>query len=129
MQRITQNSCETSSCNGLVYHRMANTRRLHWRPSSLMLCSGQGQLEQDAQGCVQSGFQCLHEWRVYNISEQPEQVLSYSHRKKKQTCFLMFRQNLLCFSLWPLPLVLSLGTTERAWHCLLYIFPSGIYIH
>ena len=29
-------------------------------------------------------------------------------------CFLMFRGNLLCFSLCPLPLVLSLGTTEKS---------------
>jgi len=28
--------------------------------------------------------------------------------------FLMFRQNFLCFSLCPLPLVLSLGTTEKS---------------
>ena len=29
-------------------------------------------------------------------------------------CFLMFRQSLLCFSLCPLPLVLSLGSTEKS---------------
>ena len=29
-------------------------------------------------------------------------------------CLLMFRANLLCFSLCPLPLVLSLGTTEES---------------
>ena len=29
-------------------------------------------------------------------------------------CFLMFRGNLPCFSLCPLPLVLSLGTTEQS---------------
>ena len=28
--------------------------------------------------------------------------------------FLMFRGNLLCFSLCPLPLVLSLGTTDKS---------------
>jgi len=28
--------------------------------------------------------------------------------------FLMFRRNFLCFSLCPLPLVLSLGTTEKS---------------
>ncbi|KAK4817104.1 hypothetical protein QYF61_027967 [Mycteria americana] len=33
------------------------------------------------------------------------------HTGKK--CFLRFRRNLLCFSLCPLPLVLSLGTTEK----------------
>jgi len=28
--------------------------------------------------------------------------------------FLIFRRNFLCFSLCPLPLVLSLGTTEKS---------------
>ena len=31
-----------------------------------------------------------------------------------RTCFLIFRGNLLCFSLWPWPLVLSLSTTEKS---------------
>ena len=31
-----------------------------------------------------------------------------------KNCFLMFRRNLPCFSLWPLPLVLSLGITKNS---------------
>jgi len=36
-------------------------------------------------------------------------------------CFLMFRENFLCFSLCPFPLVLSLGTTEKS------LAPSFLY--
>ena len=42
---------------------------------------------------------------------QPVPGLSHPYSKK---CFPMFRGNLLCFSVCPLPLVLSLGTTEKS---------------
>lgn len=38
-------------------------------------------------------------------------ALSHSHSRK---CFLMFRVSLLCFSLCPLPLSLSLSTTKKS---------------
>jgi len=43
--------------------------------------------------------------------------------------FLMFRRKFLCFSLCPLPLVLSLGTTKRVWPHPLDTHPSDIYKH
>jgi len=54
--------------------------------------------------------------QVFNISREGDSTTSLWNlfqcsvtlRVKK---FLMFRQNFLCFSLCPLPLVLSLGTT------------------
>ena len=65
--------------------------------------------------------------RVLNISREGESTTplgnlfqsSVTLRGKK--FFLMFSWNFLCFSLCPLPLVLSLGTTEKSlapssWH-------------
>ena len=37
-------------------------------------------------------------------------------------CFLMFKRNLLCLSLCPLPLVLSLGTAEKS------LAPSSLHL-
>lgn len=42
-------------------------------------------------------------------------------------CFLMFRWNILCFIVWPLALILSLGTTGKSLTRFCGIF-SGIYI-
>lgn len=39
----------------------------------------------------------------------------------------MFRQNLLSYSLFPLSIVLSLGTTQRVWPYSLEIHTSDIY--
>jgi len=58
--------------------------------------------------------------RVLNISREGDSTTylgslfqcSVTLRVKK--FFLMFRWNFLCFSLSPLPLVLSLGTTEKS---------------
>lgn len=52
--------------------------------------------------------------KEYNLSEQPVPVSSHP---ESRMCFLMFRGNLLYFSLFPLPLVLSLGERARP-HCL-----------
>jgi len=127
MQRVTQNSCQTSACNGLVYHRMADVRRLHWRPSSLVLCSGQGQLEQDAQDCVQSGFQHIQGWRVRNIGEQPVPGLVYLHCKKSvclcsdRICCVSFCAHCLLPCHW--------APLKRAWLCFLCTLSAGICIH
>ena len=53
--------------------------------------------------------------------ETPQCQCSVTITVKK--CHLMFRQNLLCFNLCRLPLVVSLDTSERAWLCLLYAPP------
>jgi len=49
--------------------------------------------------------------RIHNLPGQPVPGLHHFRGKK---FFLMFRWNFLCFSLCPLPLVLSLGTTEKS---------------
>jgi len=41
-------------------------------------------------------------------------VSDFSEKLAAKTCFLMFRGNLLCLSLCPLPLVLSLGATAKS---------------
>lgn len=41
----------------------------------------------------------------------------------------MFRRTLLCFSLIPWPLVLSLGTTEKRLAPASYTLPSGFHVH
>ena len=56
-------------------------------------------------------FEYLQGGALHSFSGQPVPVLSHSHGGK---AFLMFRGNLLCFSLCPLPLVLPLGTTEKS---------------
>jgi len=61
----------------------------------------------------------LSRW-VLNISREGESTTSLgslfqcSVTLRGKKFFLMFRQNFLCFSLCPLPLVLSLGTTEKS---------------
>lgn len=68
----------------------------------------QGNLGLIAHGYVQTAFENLQGGRLYNISGQ---YLSHITVKK---CFLTYKGNLLCFSLGPLFLVLSLGTTEKS---------------
>jgi len=58
--------------------------------------------------------------RVLNISREgdsttsPDNLFQCSVTIRGKKFFFMFRRNLLCFSLCPLPLVLSLGTTEKS---------------
>ena len=79
-----------------------------WRPNP---CSKQGQQEQVAQDCVQLGFDCLQGWRLCSLPGQPVLVLDYPDSKK---VISYVRWNFLYFNLCPLPLVLSLGTTEKS---------------
>lgn len=62
-----------------------------------------------AQDCVQLAFECLWQRRCPSLSG-PLVLVLLSWWKS----FLMFRENLLCFSLSPLPLVPSLGTTKKS---------------
>jgi len=61
----------------------------------------------------------LSRW-VLNISREGDSTISLgslgqgSVTLREKKFFLMFRRNLLCLSLCPLPLVLSLGTTEKS---------------
>lgn len=59
-------------------------------------------------------------------TELPVKALSHSHNRKR---FLMFSVSLLCFSLCPLPLSLSLIITKKSLAPSSFIFPPGIYTH
>jgi len=62
----------------------------------------------------------LHLWRLLSASKDADATTSLGNLCQclvtltVKKCFLMFRGNLLCFSLCPLPLVLSLGTTKKS---------------
>jgi len=67
----------------------------------------QGQLEQAAQ----VGSEYLQEWRLHNLSGQPMPVPGHPYGEKVFSCV---QNELRGFSLYPLPLVLSLDTTEKS---------------
>lgn len=48
---------------------------------------------------------------------------------QQNSCFLMFKGNLLYFSLCPLRFILSLGNTEKSLGTLSYFCPSNVYEH
>jgi len=58
--------------------------------------------------------------QVLNISREGDSTTSLGSQfqcsvtLRVKKLFLMFRRNFMCFSLCPLPLVLSLGTTEKS---------------
>ena len=70
----------------------------------------QGHLQQAAQDRIQAGLEYLQRRRLHNLPGQPVPGLRHPQREE---VLPMFSWNFLCFSLCPLPLVLSLGTTEN----------------
>jgi len=114
-----QNTCnsleplQTCSClcSESQNHRIVGVGRDLCGSSSPTLLPKQGYLQQAAQDPVQAGLEYLQRRRLHNLPGQPVQG-SVTLRGKK--FLLMFRRNFLCFSLCPLPLVLSLGTTEKS---------------
>ena len=85
----------------------------------------QGQSEQIAQYHVQSSLKHLQGQRPQNTSEYPVPVFDQLHRKKEK---VSLKQNFLCFSLCPLPLVLSLGTTGK-WLAPFSLHPPFRYVY
>ena len=73
-------------------------------------CSKTDQLQQVTQDCVLLGFYYLWGWRLYSLLGDLFQCLIILTVKN---LFLMFKQNFLCFNLWPLHLILSLDTTKN----------------
>lgn len=69
----------------------------------------EGSVEQVAQDHVQSDFEYLHRWNLYNLC-QP--VPAFDHTDSKS--FLVFVFNLMGFNLCWLLLVVSLGTAEKS---------------
>jgi len=79
-----------------------------WRSSGPIPLLKQGHLEPLAQE---------HVWTAWSISKDGDPTTSLGKLPQcsvtltVKKCFLMFRGNLLCFSLCPLPLVLSVDTS------------------
>jgi len=92
-------------------HSMFEIGKDLWRSSCPTALLKQHHLEPVAQGYVQMAFKYLYGSRLYNQSVQAVPMISHPMRVKK--IFLIFRWHFLCFSLCPLPLFLSLGTTEK----------------
>jgi len=90
---------------------MVGVGRDLWESSSPTPLPNQGHLQQAAQDLVQVGFEYLQRRRIHNL---PGSLFQCSVTLRGKKFFLMFRRNFLCFSLCPLPLVLSLGTTEKS---------------
>lgn len=81
-----------------------------------------GHLEKVAQDCVQMDFEGLKGGRLHYLSVHTVPVHSKS-------VFCSDGTTLLCFSLCPLPMVLSQGTTENTCLHLLCTLNSGISKH
>jgi len=92
-------------------HRLFQIGRDLWRtpgPSPLLK---QGHLELLVQDHVQTAFEYLQGWRFHNFPGQLVPALSHPHRKK---AFPDVQREPPVFSLCPLSVVLSLGTTEES---------------
>lgn len=81
------------------------------------LCLDWGQLRQTARGCIQSGFDYLQWWGCHNLSGQPVLMFDsdkFIHSLRVNEFLLMFQMKFLYFSLFPMPFVLELGTSEKS---------------
>ena len=72
----------------------------------------QGHLQQAVEDLVQAGLEFIS--REGDSTTSLDSLFQGSITLRGKKFFLMFRRNFLCFSLCPLPLVLSLGTTEMS---------------
>lgn len=72
---------------------------------------------------MQTASKHLQGWRCNNLSGISSSQCSISLTANR--CLPMFRWNLLCFSLHPLPLVTSLGSTEESLAPSSLCLPSG----
>jgi len=92
-------------------YRMVRVGRDLCESSSPTLLPKQAHLQQALEDLVQA---------VLNISRERDSTASLGSlfhcpvTLRGKRFFLMFRRNFLCLSLCPLPLVLSLGTTEKS---------------
>lgn len=92
-------------------HRMSGIGRDLESSSSPIPLPEQEHPDEVTQEGVQAGFECLQSRRLHNPPGQPVPV-SVTLTEKK--FLLKFKWNLLCSSLYPLPLVLSLVVTEKS---------------
>jgi len=88
-------------------HRMSGVGRDLCGSSSPTRLPKQGYLQQAAQDRIQVGLGYLQRRRIHSPSGQPVPVLRHPQRE-------VLPHVPSCVSLCPLPLVLSLGTTEKS---------------
>lgn len=113
------------SCFITQNQRMAEVGRHVWRLSSPSLLVKQGQLEQVAQGSVQSGFQYLQGLRLHSLSVQP--APEFNHPLSKNVYFLCLC-GICCISVHAHCLLfLHWISLRRDCLHLLYSPPSSIY--
>jgi len=95
---------------GDLNHRMAEFGRDLWRWSGPISLLKQGHPELVAQDHVQRAFEYSPGDSTNSLGNLCQCSVTFMLTKY----FLKFRANCLCFSVCPLPLVLSLGTTEKS---------------
>lgn len=91
-------------------HRMVKVGRDLWRSPGPTPLLRQGHLKQVAEVHVQSAFEYLQRGRTHSVPalRQPHMKNHFPEFRGNLLC-----SNLLCFTWCPLPLVLSLGTTDK----------------
>lgn len=116
--------CLYLHCNCLVYHRGAEARTTHWSSSNLVLCSGQGQLEQDTQGSAQAGFQHVQGW--ISLSN----LCQYSDTNTIEKDFPNVQTELPVLEFVPIAFYsVTEHKPRRSWLHYLCNLSSGIYTH
>lgn len=95
----------------ILNHTVCEVGKHFWRPSGPNLLLKQKHPGQGAQAHIQVDFEDI---RGGDYTTSLDSVCQCSITCIVKKCFLMFRRILLCFSLCPMPLVLSLGTSENS---------------
>lgn len=103
-------------------YRMVESGKDLWRSPGPTTLLRQSHIAAVGKNCVQVSSEPPQGWWLHNLLGQPW-VLVFGHPQSEKVFAAVWR-NLLCFSLWPLTLVLSLDTTKSLAPSSLY--PPGI---
>lgn len=95
-------------------HKMVELGKDLRRSTGLTTLIKKGHLELVVQEHVRRAFENLQGWRHHNLLRKPVPGLWKKNISLQLKVFLTFRQNFLCFSLCPLPLVLLWDTTRKS---------------
>lgn len=104
---------QTSFDVTLCFHRMVEIGRNFWRSSSPNPCSIRNTQSRFSRSMSKQFLRTSKEISTASLGnswQSPTQVNTYTVK----ICFLMFRWKLLCFTLCPLPLGLTLGTILKS---------------
>jgi len=104
------------NCQEKFYPRITESQNFRgWKGPLWVISSNHpAEARSPTAGCIgpcPGGLEYLQRTRLHNLPGQP--VPGLSHPQSKQV-LPHVQTELLCFSLCPLPLVLSLGTTEKS---------------